>query len=170
MIDFSQFEVLGDIKNADDLKRWLQEYRYMVRDIDNQLERLEFIESKLTSIGSPSLTGVSNGGGPRNDRIADLLSKKLELEEKIGDRITVQKEMRCCIETIVQTLKNPDERVVIQARYIDLMSWSDIEYLLFGGKQDYIDKEDGYLRRTFKIHCSALNNITEKITAETSSK
>jgi len=145
------------------VKNWLLEYRNMSRDIENQMERLNRIEMKMDSIGSPTLSDMPKSPSPAGDRIADMVAMKVDLESEISGQVARQKEMRGKIETLLRNLRSPDEKAVIRTRYLDGMGWSDVVDLLFGGNRDFLDKEESYLRRTHKIHGSALLNIARYI-------
>ena len=62
---------------------------------------------------------------------------------------------------MVDQLPKPDESAVIEMRYFDRMSWPDVCEALFGGRVDYIEKYDSYMRRTLRIHGAALVGLAE---------
>lgn len=41
-------------------------------------------------------------------------------------------------------------------RYIDNESWNDVVDVIFGGREDLLEKADIYLRRVYKLHGEAL--------------
>lgn len=145
--------------NTDAVKYRLQEYRERERDIENQLERLDRIEMRLERIGSPVLSDMPKSPSPAHDRMADMIVQKVDLENDIRMAMAEQKKERDAIGVILKKLRHSDERAVIMMRYFDGASWSDVAYMLFGGKEDFLGKEDTYLRRTHKIHGSALLNM-----------
>lgn len=40
------------------------------------------------------------------------------------------------------------------------MGWDEVLDVLFGGKADFLDKEESYNRRMYMIHGSALSNMS----------
>lgn len=44
-------------------------------------------------------------------------------------------------------------------KYLDGFSWLDIQDVLFGNKQDYLDKEESYQRRAFKLHQDGVREL-----------
>lgn len=149
-----------------EIKMRLVAYREKERDIDNQLERLDRIETKLTSIGSPTLSDMPKSPSASHDREADLIAQKIDLENEIRQMVQEQKEERDEINRILGKVRHSDEKAVIRMRYIDGLSWNDVVDMLFGGKEDYLGKEDTYLRRTHKIHGSALLSMAQIIDGE----
>ncbi len=147
--------------DTDTIKCRLIEYRERERDIENQLERLDRIEMRLKSIGSPVLSDMPKSPSASQDRMADMIAQKIDLEKEIKKEVAEQKRERESIGLLLEKLRHADERAVIRMRYIDGASWNDIVDMLFGGKEDFLDKEDTYLRRTHKIHGSALTNMAK---------
>ncbi len=144
---------------TDAVKHRLVEYRERERDIENQLERLDRIELRLKSIGSPALSDIPKSPSASQDKTADIIAQKIDLENEIKMAVAEQRQERNAIESILKKLKHSDERAVIRMRYFDGASWEDVVGMLFGGKEDFLRKEDTYLRRTHKIHGSALMNM-----------
>lgn len=142
--------------DVDAVKNWLLEYRTNERDLDNQNERLERLISKITSVGAQTLSDMPKAHSERTDRFGDYIAKKEELEQDIAKSVQRQREQREQIEHVLSHLHNANERAVIRVRYLDVSSWNDVVDLIFGGKPDFVDKEESYLRSTHKIHGNAL--------------
>lgn len=145
------------------VKSRLQEYVENERDIDNQIERLEHLIARLEGLGAQVLTDMPKAPSAVNDRMAELIGQKEELEEEIRASVCEQSRERKRIEEILKHMKNPDERAVIQMKYLDRSSWIEVRDMMFGSKADFEGKEDTYLRRTHRIHGSALVNIARYI-------
>lgn len=141
------------------VKAWLVEYRNNERDLDNQNERLERLVMKMTSVGAPVLSDAPKSPNSSRDRFGDYLAKKEELEADIADALQKQKSTRKEIERILKHIRNPDERAVIRMRYLDVSNWTDVTDLMFGGREDYLGKEESYLRRVHKVHGDALRHM-----------
>ncbi len=138
------------------IKARLQRYTAMLRDIDNQLERLDRMESTMTSPPGPDLSGMPRGSGTPTDRTGMMVIRKLELEEKVKATIEKERAENAAIEVMIDRLDKPDERAIIRLRYFDRAEWDEITSVLFGDRTDYVDKLDTYQKRTFRLHGSAL--------------
>lgn len=145
--------------DTDAVKYRLVEYREREKDIDSQTERLDRLEMKIRSVGSPTLSDMPKSPSPPQDRTTALIADKIDLENDIRQAIAEQRKEKEAIETILRKLRHSEERAVIRMRYFDGASWNDVVDMLFGGKDDFLGKEDTYLRRTHKIHGSALLNM-----------
>ena len=71
------------------IKDRLAAYTAMLRDIDNQLERLDRMEMTMASPPGPELTGMPRGSGTPSDRTGMMVERKMELEEQI-DRLKAE--------------------------------------------------------------------------------
>lgn len=149
--------------DVDTVKQRLTEYVENERDIDNQIERLERLTARMVGVGAQVLTDMPKAPSVTNDRMADLLGQKEELEATIRAAVTEQSLERQRIEAILKRLRNPDEKAVIRMRYFDRSSWPEVRDMMFGHKEDFLEKEETYLRRTHRIHGSALVNMAKAI-------
>ena len=145
------------------VKQRLTEYLENERDIDNQIERLEHLNARMVGVGAQVLTDMPKSPSVTNDRMAELLGQKEELELAIRAAVTEQSRERQRIEAILKHLRNPDERAVIRMRYFDRSSWPEVRDMMFGHKADFGEKEETYLRRTHRVHGSALVNMAKYI-------
>ena len=141
------------------IKDRLAAYTAMLRDIDNQLERLDRMEMTMASPPGPDLTGMPRGSGTPSDRTGMMVERKMELEEQIDRLKAEEKQERNAIEGMILHLSDPDERAVIRLRYFDRADWESTCGVLFGDRRDYVDRVDAYQNRTYKIHGRALLNL-----------
>lgn len=142
--------------DVDAVKNRLNAYRDKEREIDIKIERLETLDSKMKSVGSPGMSDMPKAPGMSGDKMARDLERKEELQNAIDAAVREQKTEQKAIESILKKLTVPDEEEVICIRYLDCHSWSEVAKIMFGMKDDYERKQDTYLRRTFKVHGAAL--------------
>lgn len=154
---------------AEAIKKRLKQYIERERDIENQLERIERMEAKLTSAGSPVFSDLPKSASPSQQRMADLTICKMDLEKKVQRTMELQKNERNELEKIIDKLEISDEKAVVRMRYFDSASWDSVLSMLFGGCEDFLGKEDSYMRRVYNLHGSALLNMG-KIYQEEQSK
>lgn len=146
-------------KETDAIKQKLESYATLQRKINNQIERLENLNATMGSPSTPNLTGLPSGGGDGTSKIERQVAKKDELEKKIRRMIMEERQLRKELEQLIETLKNPDEQTVIEMRYIDRAKWWTVCAALYSTEPDYNEKADKYLKRTFKLHGSALQAL-----------
>lgn len=145
------------------VKQRLIDLRDLRREIENQSERLERLETKLVGVGAQALTDMPKSPSPPNDRISDLMQQKFDLEEDIRATLEHRRRERMFFEKIIRRLKRSDERAVIRSRYLDGASWGDVVDLLYGDEEDLLEREDMYRKRVFKLHGRALLSMAQYI-------
>ncbi len=144
-----------------EIKDRLAAYTAMLRRIDNNIERIERMEATMTSPKAQQLDAMPHSGGPAGDRMADMIARKEELEQKAREAIAEERAEHDALAAMVDQLPKPDESAVVEMRYFDRMSWPDVCEALFGDRVDYIEKYDSYMRRTLRIHGAALVGLAE---------
>ena len=154
-----------DEKHYDDeaVKARLYEYRDIAKEIESQSERLERLKAKMFGVGAQAITDMPRTPSPDFDRMTGLLQQKDELEVEIRDAIERQRTEREYLEGVIKHLRRSEERTVIRVRYFDCASWNDVVDLMFGDCPDLLEKEDGYLRRVYKLHGQALYSMAKYI-------
>lgn len=148
-----------DKKYSDMAEEWLDEYVSAEKEIDREIERLEYLTSKMTSINAQVMTGMPRSTNASTDRMADKMSQTEELEEAIREVVLEQARKRKEIEAVIRKLRNTDERAVIRLRYLDRVDWGDILEIMFGMNSDFNDRYDTYRRRMYRHREVALVNI-----------
>ena len=147
------------VYDVEAIKSRLVDFRERERDIDNQIERLDSIETRLSSVGSPTISDMPKSPSPVQDRMASMMAVKIDLENDIRKAVQFQDEERKFFEKVLSYLKHSDEKAVIRMRYLDGSTWYDVTDMMIGGKADYLGKEETYLRRVHKVHGAALLNM-----------
>ena len=145
--------------NVQIVKDRLNAYREAEIDIANQTELLERLISKMEGLGAKEITDMPRSPSPSVDRITSLMNQKIELEEVIAEDVAALERERKSIEGILKHLKSANERAVIRFRYLIGLDWYGVTDAMFGGREDYLDKEDSYMKQVFRLHGKALLNI-----------
>lgn len=146
-------------KETDEIKEFLTAYRTLQQRIDNTESRLECLELSMGAPSSPNMSGMPSGGHEGSSKVERDVIKKMELEEKLGDMYVEENRLREEIEKLIELMEKPNEQTVIEMHYLDGVKWRDISIALYGEKPDYDEKEKKYLKKTFKIHGSALQTL-----------
>ena len=80
------------------IKDRLAAYTAMLRDIDNQLERLDRMEMTMASPPGPALRGMPRGSGTPSDRTGMMVERKMALEAQIDRLKAEEKQGRHALE------------------------------------------------------------------------
>lgn len=105
-------------------KRSLKRYRKCVECVERLELRLQTLDERITTIKSPSLSGMPRGGTPVT--LDDLMSDKMDLEKRIERMKAKRRDLK--VEVCAEIDKLEDYRFceVLEAYFIDGKSFGDI--------------------------------------------
>lgn len=146
-------------KETDAVREKLESYGALQRRIDNENQRLKMFEAAMYAPSTQTLTGMPSGGGDGTSKTERLILKKEELTKKIEKMEREERQLLDDLDAMIDQLKKPDEQMVIEMRYIDCSRWWTICAALYFSEPDYDENPDKYLKRTFKLHGSALQTL-----------
>jgi len=114
------------MKTRQDVKTWLNRYRYNVRKANHLVRDMKEIESLIDGLKSQELTGMPSGSGKQSsveERSVILLSQKHEeLQKEVIKTVAVRRE----IEDAINSVDTIVLRELLHDRYIDGMRWEEI--------------------------------------------
>lgn len=148
------------------IKQWLMRYREAVRDSESLDARVTNARARAEAARASRLDGMPHGGGFAGDTVGVALARIDELEREAQEArahaLKLYREIDAAIKEI-SVPGWPDQRAVLQVRYLDCEPWEGVSEVLFGGRTDYEGKEDTYLRRCHKLHGAALAALAELV-------
>lgn len=147
-------------KETDKIKKLLAAFTNLRKRIDNTEKRLEALELSVGA-ATPSYSGMPGGGGERSSEQERYAIKKEEIQEKLDNMYAEENRRREEIEALIELMDKPNEQTVIEMHYLDNIKWRLISVAIWGEKPDYDENERRYLKRTFKIHGSALQSLAK---------
>lgn len=112
---------MTDNKNK---KAWLNRYANQVRGIERLENKREILEERITSVRSPSLSGLPRGGKPIT--IEDLIADKLEIEDRILRLKDKARRVKREILDAIDDIGEVNLCEVMEGRYILLQSPEDL--------------------------------------------
>lgn len=148
------------------VKQWLSRFRQQTENIERLTHELDTLESRATSPGIASLDGLPRAPGFDGDRMGWIVGQMDELREEIKEKQIEATATRREIEAAIKKINGPqwpDRRAVLRFRYLICLSWADVVDALFGGKRDFLAKEEAYQRRAYRLHSDALLDLVELV-------
>ena len=112
---------MTDNKNK---KVWLNRYANQVRGIERLENKRDTLEERITSVRSPTLSGLPRGGEPIT--IEDLIADKVEIVERILRLKDKARRVRREILDAIADIGDVKLCEVMEGRYILLQSPEDI--------------------------------------------
>lgn len=120
----------------------LSQLFYLQRSIEIAKETLEDLEESL-DVRSPGFSDMPRAGGAR-DRIGDVVpeiaDRISELEEMIREAEARKKELM----TYIRRVPNTRIRLILQLRFVDLLSWQEVADRIGGRETEYTVKKTCY--------------------------
>ena len=146
-------------KETEKIKKLLAAFTKLRKRIDNTEKRLEALELSVGAPATPSYSGMPGGGGERSSEQERYAIKKEEIQEKLENMYAEENRRREEIEGLIELMEKPNEQTVVEMHYLDNAKWWPICAALYGDEEDYDENEQRYLKRTFKVHGSALQSL-----------
>lgn len=143
---------------------WLSRYRENETALDDVLERIAALRSRLESPKGAAITGMPHGSRSEHDPFFRGLAKIDDLEARAQDLLAVSRTLYRELNDTIDRITGKggaDRRCVLRCRYIDGFPWDTVCEILFSRKPDFEEKQESYLRRTFRIHNEALEALQE---------
>lgn len=151
-------------QSTEAVKNWLWKLREVVVDAELTEERLDGLRSRAEDPRGSNLDGMPHAGSFAEDKIGALVA---QIEELTAENARLWKrvgELRREREAAIRRIEGrgyAELRAVLRLRYIDGENWNDLCFVLYGGKEDFSEREDSYLRRAYKLHGKALYELTQ---------
>lgn len=115
---------MEDAEIQEEKKNWLRRYRKQSENLDRLIEKLNTLDERMTSIRSPSITGMPRGGTPIT--IDDLVSQKMELENRISRLQEKCRSLRIEILQVIDDLGDSRYCEILEGYFIEKKTFADI--------------------------------------------
>lgn len=113
-----------EIQEIESKKRSLKRYKKNKALVGRLEEKLALLEDRLTSVRSPKYSDMPRGGTPVT--VEELISDKIELEERIERLKGKGKDLKSEILEEIDTLEDIRYAEVLESYFIDGISLEDI--------------------------------------------
>lgn len=155
----AQLHIVQDEKKKE-LRCWadLMEYNKVLRRIDHTEDRIQEYRETMCSPGSPSFDGMPRAKGDVTSRQERAMIRLDKMERELKELVKTEGALYDKLEEAMQQL-DPDLEQLLVLRYFDGKGWKMISEALWKYEEDFEEKETSFLKRTFKMHGTALNNL-----------
>ena len=125
-------------------KAYLSQARHLDTRIKSKLQQVDSLNELATNC-SLILTGMPRNPSASNSRMAEAITKIVDLQNEINRDIDKLVELKREIMGVIKAVQNPDFQTILEKRYLCFLSWEKIAV-----DMDYD------LRYVHKLHTQAL--------------
>lgn len=111
-------------------KKELSRYYYLEKEIKRDREEIEQLNAKLTHI-TQVLSDMPKGS-PQRDRIDEIIDDLAERDNLLHKKIAQAEKERNRILEYINRIDDSLIRLIIQYRYINLLTWAKVAYFVGG--------------------------------------
>ena len=127
-------------------KAYLSQARHLDTRIKSKLQQVDSLNELATNC-SLILTGMPRNPSASNSRMAEAITKIVDLQNEINRDIDKLVELKREIMGVIKAVQNPDFQTLLEKRYLCFLSWEKIAV------------DMGYdLRYIHKLHTRALDD------------
>lgn len=131
------------------VKEYLRQAYRLDQKISSDLEEVSALREMASSVSSPQLSERIQTSRKKDAPFVRSIEKIIDLEERINKEIDLLVELKKEIRTVITTVEDTDERMVLKYRYIHNYTWEQI------GNELHADA-----RTVRRWHGSALQHVT----------
>ena len=107
-------------------KEYLRQAYRLDQKINSDLEEVAALREMASSVSSPQLSERIQTSRKGDAPFVRCLEKIIELEDKINKEIDLLVELKKEIRTVITTVEDTDERMVLKYRYVHNYTWEQI--------------------------------------------
>ena len=139
-------------------KNYLSQARYLDMRIKSKLQQVESLNELATNCTSV-LTGMPRNPGASTSRMADAISKIVDLQNEINRDIDTLVDLKKEITGVIKAVVKSEHQTLLEKRYLCFLSWEKIAV-----DMDYD------LRYTHKLHIRALEECKTPVFSKVDTK
>ncbi len=129
-------------------KEFLEQARFVDRAIDSKLEQVHRLREEATKATS-LLADMPSSSSPNLQRMEATIVKIIDLEHEINRDIDWLVDLKKAARRSINALASPEERLILELRYLCYKSWQEISERLGCGESN-----------VYRLHGLALANFT----------
>lgn len=156
----------GDALTIEAAKEWLFRYGDAEKQLDFMEERIRNLRSQMCDPRSSQITGMPSGGGEKADKIGRLIGRVDALERQYNEQLEASRHLYGEIDKTISQIpgkRSPEMQAVLRMRHLDLADWETICEMMYGKREDFLDRYDTYKRRMFQIYRNGLEAVANFI-------
>lgn len=139
-------------------KEFLQQVYVANGEIEMKLEEIERLRALATRTTS-TIKSTPSGGSGSKSKIENAVIAIQEKIERLADEITKLLEVSELVGKAIAKVKEPTERRILEYRYLHFFSWKQIALMMKASERKVFQKHEQALKNFFAVVCSSKNVI-----------
>lgn len=136
-------------------KEYLMQARFLDMRINSKIQQIEALNDLATSASSV-LTGMPHSPNKATAKMADAVTKIIDLQAEINHDIDILVDLKREISSTIKAVPSPELQTVLEKRYLCFQSW------------EIIAVDMGYsMHHLYKLHNQALDICDEILKQDT---
>ncbi len=127
--------------------KYLKQYQTTIMEIERRKQDVNMWRDMLQKVTASYSSGLKGGGTIRN-RTEELIAKIVDLERHLHEKLARQISLQHEIEQLVENVGDSRERLLLQYRYLDGMTFEEIAVQMHYS-----------WRQIHRLHSRALTNL-----------
>lgn len=141
----------------------LSSYLNLKEELRIQTERLQRKRETIGDVQSPSMEQGHGFRATGDESMCRRVAEIDELAERVGHLEAAAKTEGDILERAVSALRVAEQREVLILRYIDGMDWDSVVFCKYGGRTDYLAREEEYRQSVYSLHNRAVASLAAAI-------
>lgn len=137
----------------------LSAYLNLKEELRIQSERLARKRETLGDVGSPSMESARVGRTTGDEAMCRRVAEMEELAQRVDHLEAAAKTEGDILERAICSLRVPEQREVLILRYLDGMDWDAVVFAKYGGRTDYLTREEDYRQSVYSLHNRACASL-----------
>lgn len=142
-----------------DSKEFLYAYRDRYYEIDAADDMVQTLLQRSKTPSARNDNPKVRTSNAMVDKMSMYVNQLDAARARLQNLIEQQNKDHDIIEKAVAKLRPAIQRDVIRYRYLMCLKWDDVNQHMHGHLDDFVDREESYLRRATKAHGSALKKL-----------
>ena len=147
-------------KPKESLRCWndLTSYTDLIKKIDRAEQRIDHFKETMYDPKTASYSDMPKTSGDGMSRQERAVMRLSDMESRLQELADKEGELYKRIDDAIQEM-SAELGALLAFKYLDGMKWDAVAWELYGDEPEYYDKEERYLKRVFRNHRNALEEL-----------
>lgn len=128
-----------------------------------QADRLTRKRESMGDVASPTMEHGRSFRAAGDEAMCRRVAEIDEIAERVEHLEAAAKTEGDILERAMSSLRVAEQREVLILRYIDGMDWDSVVFCKYGGRTDYLAREEEYRQSVYSLHNRAIASLATAI-------